>query len=78
MMTHPPSDDTRFVRLPRRGGTLRGLSRGFLYSLISAGKVRSVKVPGPNGSGGIRIVDVASLDAYIEAAASHSQPVPRE
>lgn len=59
-----------WVRLPHSGEKLCGLGRTFLYALIKAKAIRSARTPGATGKGGVRLVDLHSLNAYIEARAA--------
>ena len=40
-------------------------SRALTYELLNAGKIRSVLIPGPSGVQGIRLVSVASIEAFL-------------
>ncbi len=70
------TDKDDWVRLPRPPGTLRGLSRSFLFQLCAAGKIRSMVLNSPPAKGcrvkrktkrGVRLLQLSSLDAYLDA-----------
>src|SRR5262249_7082012 len=49
----------------------RSLSRGTLYNLIKDGSIKSRVIRRPNARGaGLRLIDLASLDAFIEGCPS--------
>ncbi|MEI6392949.1 MAG: hypothetical protein WCT12_17825 [Verrucomicrobiota bacterium] len=59
-----------FVRLPRPGqrDLSTGLSRTAIYSLLAAGKVRSVSMRQKGVKRGIRLIDFKSLIAAINSS----------
>jgi hypothetical protein len=54
---------------PEAVGKMFGLSRTSIYQLIWAGKIRSASVPMTGGKRGTRLVDVASVQAYLDSLA---------
>lgn len=76
----PPMDEhSAWVRLPRAGCSLRGLSRSFLYRLCEAGTLTSILIPGPpvvskagtmrprKSKRGVRLLLLSSLDDFLAA-----------
>ena len=73
----PCDSDSKWVRLPRAGCTLRGFSRSFLFQLCKAGMVESVVIQGApitavggaqrlrKSCRGIRLVLLSSLDEFL-------------
>ncbi len=67
----PCDSESDWVRLPRPGCSLRGLSRSFLFQLCKAGTVESIVIQGPRKIGerksarGIRLILLASLDGFL-------------
>ncbi len=49
-----------------------GISRAVLYRILAEGKIRSSSLRARGASRGIRLIDRASLDAYIESFAARS------
>jgi hypothetical protein len=49
-----------------------GISRAVLYRILAEGKIRSSSLRSRGALRGIRLIDRASLDAYIESFASKS------
>jgi hypothetical protein len=49
-----------------------GISRAVLYRILAEGKIRSSSLRSPGALRGIRLIDRASLDAYIESCATKS------
>jgi len=66
----------RYVRIPSRGRCpYSGLSRAFIYGLISAGAIRSAKVPLPGRkSGGCRVIWLSDLIGYLEQHLERPRP----
>lgn len=54
-----------WARLPKRGQVLEGLSRGFLYKLITAGKIKSISLKEPGAKRGCRLICIASVRQYL-------------
>jgi hypothetical protein len=48
-----------------------GISRTALYRILAAGNIRSSSIRCSGASRGIRLIDRASLDAYIESFAGN-------
>lgn len=61
-----------WARLPKKGTTLEGLSRAYLYKLIGAGRVRSLSLAEPGAARGVRLIDLASLREYLAKAAAEA------
>jgi hypothetical protein len=62
--THSPLVDLKYLRpvqVPRR----YPFSRSLLYELLAAGKIESILMRKPGGVRGIRLVSVASIEAYL-------------
>ena len=57
---------------PLEAGKIFGLSRTSIYQLINDGKIRSASVPMTGGKRGTRLVDVASVQAYLDSLADAS------
>ncbi|MDB4801687.1 helix-turn-helix domain-containing protein [Akkermansiaceae bacterium] len=53
-----------------------GLSERHLYNAIADGLIRSSLVKRPNASRGRRLVDLQSLDAWIETGLMQMGPAP--
>jgi hypothetical protein len=49
--------------------TYSGISRAVLYRILAEGKIRSSSLRSRSALRGIRLIDRASLDAYIESFA---------
>jgi hypothetical protein len=49
-----------------------GISRAVLYRILAEGKIRSSSLRSRGALRGIRLIDKASLDAYIESYATKS------
>jgi hypothetical protein len=49
-----------------------GISRAVLYRILAEGKIRSSSLRSRGALRGIRLIDRASLDAYIESFATKS------
>ena len=61
---HGPLSELKYLRpaqVPRR----YLFSRSILYELLGAGKIESVSVRKPGGVRGIRLVSVASIEAFL-------------
>lgn len=67
MMTE---QESVWVRLPRSGGRLEGLSRAHIYKLIEDGRIESRNLKEPGASRGVRLVKLDSLRSYIDHAES--------
>jgi hypothetical protein len=65
---HLQTDD--WVRMPRPGGRLCGLSRTTLLELESEKKIRSVVLRKPGAVRGIRLIHLPSLHAFLESLES--------
>jgi hypothetical protein len=61
----PQEPSHEMARMPKGKEKLHGFSRSYLYALEKAGLIRTVQVLMPGKSRGIRLVDVASLRAFI-------------
>ena len=48
-------------------------SRALTYELLNAGKIKSVLIPGPSGVRGIRLVSVASIEAFLVRLANEQK-----
>jgi hypothetical protein len=85
----PCDSDSKWVRLPRAGSTLRGFSRSFLFQLCKAGLVESVMIQGPprgaaggaershKTTRGVRLILLSSLDDFL-AQQQQEQAAARE
>jgi hypothetical protein len=82
---HAPEPEKIFIRLPRVGERepLTGLSRSHLNALILptpannfSPQVRSYVLRKPGARTGVRLIDVASLTAYITAHEEKGGPNP--
>jgi hypothetical protein len=65
--TQPVEADKNWVRLPKQGGKLCGLTRSHLYSLYTAGIIRSVALCRPHHTRGVRLIFLPSLLRYLES-----------
>jgi hypothetical protein len=63
--TIPIEQDQNWVRLPRRGERICGLTRGFLYMLVSSGAIRSVSLRRPHHKRGVRLIYRPSLHEFL-------------
>ena len=68
-----PPFTTRFPR-PGEREPHSGLCRSQLFALIKSGQLKSYSLKMPGTSRGVRLIDCASLRAYIESFASGQQP----
>ena len=62
--TRSPLCELKYLRpaqVPRR----YPFSRSILYELLGAGKIKSISVRKPGGVRGIRLVSVASIEAFL-------------
>jgi hypothetical protein len=60
----------------KQAASYSGLSDRHLYTLIGDGLIRSSLVKRPNASRGRRLVDLYSLDAWIETGLMQVGPPP--
>ena len=60
----------------KRAAEYSGLSERHLYNAIADGLIRSSLVKRPNASRGRRLVDLRSLDAWIETGLMQMGPAP--
>jgi hypothetical protein len=60
----------------KQAASYSGLSDRHLYTLIGDGLIRSSLVKRPNASRGRRLVDLHSLDGYIETGLMQMGPRP--
>ena len=81
--THGPLSELKYLRpaqVPRR----YPFSRSILYELLGDGKIKSISVRKPGGVRGIRLVSVASIEAFLAKLAAEQEDekllavVPRE
>jgi hypothetical protein len=63
--TTPIENDENWVRLPKPGQWLCGLTRSHIYSLIARGLIRSVSIRQPHHKRGIRLVFRPSIHAFL-------------
>jgi hypothetical protein len=56
-----------YQRLPRPGQKLRGLHRSTFLDLSAQGLIRIVKIKKPGARRGINLIDMRSLDAYMNS-----------
>ena len=63
--TTPIENDENWVRLPKPGQWLCGLTRSHIYSLIARGLIRSVSIRQPHHKRGVRLVFRPSLHAFL-------------
>jgi hypothetical protein len=80
---HGPLSELEYLRpaqVPRR----YPFSRSTLYELLGAGKIKSISIRKPSGIRGIRMVSVASIEAFLANLAAEQENekllpvVPRE
>lgn len=57
--------ESDWVRMPRVGQTLFGITRSHLYQLWKQGHIRSVAIRQPGKKFGIRVVSKSSIIDYI-------------
>ena len=68
---HQPNNP-ELARMPLRKEKLVGLSRSYLYSLEKAGLIKTISLTFPGKKRGVKLVDVASLRAWISSNSSKS------
>ncbi len=61
----PVEQDSDWVRLPKPGCSLCGMTRSYLYQLCASGKIRSVTIRQKNNARGVRLVFRPSIDAFL-------------
>lgn len=70
-LKHGGGQYERWIRLPKTGPEPHsGLSRGSIYLLINAGKIKSACIKQPGKQTGIRVVWLKSLMDYVERFAT--------
>ena len=69
-----PSSPT-YVRVPQLE-PLRGLKRGSVYNLLKSGAIESVSVPCAGTRRGLRLVNLASVDRFLERLRQEQNPEP--
>lgn len=59
--------ETDWVRVPKPGQSLFGLTRSHLYQLAAAGSIRTLAIRTPGKKRGVRLLFLPSVQAYIAA-----------
>jgi hypothetical protein len=65
LTTIPVEHDADWVRLPKPGQTLCGMTRSYLYQLCAQGKIRSVTIRQPQNKRGVRLIYRPSIHAFL-------------
>jgi hypothetical protein len=58
-------EEGEWVRFPKPGETLCGLTKGTLYYLYQGGLVLTVSLPRPGATRGPRLIHLPSLQKYL-------------
>ena len=61
----PVEQDGDWVRLPKPGHSLCGMTRSYLYQLCASGKIRSVTIRQPHNTRGVRLIYKPSILAML-------------
>jgi hypothetical protein len=61
----PIEHDADWVRLPKPGQTLCGMTRSYLYQLCAKGLIRSVTIRQPQNTRGVRLIYRPSIRAFL-------------
>ena len=61
----PIAQDADWVRLPRKGETICGLRRSYLFQLCAKGTIRSVTIRQPHNTRGVRLIYRPSILAML-------------
>ena len=61
----PGACDADWVRLPKPGQMLCGMTRSYLYQLCAKGTIRSVTIRRPRSTRGVRLVFRPSIHAFL-------------
>jgi hypothetical protein len=61
----PVEHDADWVRLPKPGQTLCGMTRSYLYQLCAKGTIRSVTIRQPHNTRGVRLIYRPSIHAFL-------------
>ena len=61
----PAECDADWVRLPKPGQSLCGMTRSYLYQLCASGKIRSVTIRQPHNTRGVRLIYRPSIHAFL-------------
>ena len=61
----PVGQDADWVRLPKPGCSLCGMTRSYLYQLCASGKIRSVTIRQPHNTRGVRLIYRPSIHAFL-------------
>ena len=77
LTTTPVEHDSDWVRLPKPGQTLCGMTRSYLYQLCARGKIRSVTIRQPQNTRGVRLIYRPSIHAFL-ASLDLAQNGPQE
>lgn len=65
--TTPVGQDADWVRLPKPGQSLCGMTRSYLYQLCAKGAIRSVTIRAPHNTRGVRLIYRPSIHAFLTA-----------
>lgn len=63
----PVEHDADWVRLPKPGQALCGMTRSYLYQLCAKGTIRSVTIRQPHNTRGVRLIYRPSIHAFLAA-----------
>ena len=63
--TQPIESDENWVRLPRPGERLCGLTRSHLYALYTSGVIRSISLRRPHHKQGVRLLYRPSIHEFL-------------
>lgn len=61
----PGEHDADWVRLPKPGQSLCGMTRSYLYQLCAKGAIRSVTIRAPHNTRGVRLIYRPSIHAFL-------------
>ena len=73
----PVEHDADWVRLPKPGQSLCGMTRSYLYQLCAKGTIRSVTIRQPHNTRGVRLIYRPSIHAFL-ASLDRAQKGARE
>ena len=74
--TTPLTQDDNWVRLPKPGQSLCGLTRSYLYQLCARQTIRSITIRQPQNQRGVRLIYLPSILSFLASldAEQNGQP----
>lgn len=75
--TTPIAQDTDWVRLPKPGQSLCGMTRSYLYQLCARGTIRSITIRQPQNQRGVRLIYKPSLLAFLASLDAEQNGKPK-